>query len=735
MCKSTLFSVLPTAVQPPTGFHGLKTKRRDIVSKVWGLPSTIETTPDNISEDKTSLINISSVTSPDMGPALNNKDSPVLMFIKVPLEDRNKYEKLNSNDITSDDSDSEFFRLDTTTCGKRATFKQIVTNNIPEKIQAVYHKVDKTQIKVPIVKKLRQVKSSVVNKEQKSEVKKISSKNKTQKIYAEKKVKENSDDDSIGSASDLRANDDILEEEYESGMERNATIKRANHNKDDAISESIQTCGSSAYHAECESVTTHEDDVSRIMTRKVRMKRRDRMNDSTNTITNLDQISPTSADLLHQYGDKPLLLDDELDYESSETTDNKCKSGDEDEDVDDGLDVFAMAPFKMPISVPKKNRPKYKPTDIPIPEDSNLLNFCDTPSKSSLLVTSTPKKTNQNVVIAYLPESDKQEPFDPPQPKLRHEQCFAIPTQPLAPAKPSQNVAQSKSDYGIVTVVNTSAIKMSPKLVKSDEVIIAPVTVNVSKTDKDLFGLEPFPTFVNKIETNDSNFTIISIENNNNQVKSDIINHPSNSNSLITVNQSIVIDKHLCDAHQTSKNYINFSQIGPYSDDKILPIADNEFVSFVDDEEKIVEQDDDDNKDLNKKTEEVKKTKMKKEKIKYFIKEKSKNKDSESSSSSVMVLPTKLSHKVKVNVSYKKVQSIKSKKVEDPSALKVKGQLGFNNMSFEDFPSDQEVDEPFQPVNSANIRTAPFEVFRNEKMLMEAEKKFGSLKRRSNPFS
>jgi len=95
----------------------------------------------------------------------------------------------------------------------------------------------------------------------------------------------------------------------------------------------------------------------------------------------------------------------------------------------------------------------------------------------------------------------------------------------------------------------------------------------------------------------------------------------------------------------------------------------------------------------------------------------------------VNVLPSKLSHKPAKSVtssSFKKSSKV-SKKTGGEKASKVVV-AGVSNMSFEDFPSD-EGDEV------VTEQIVPFEVIRGEKQTHDAERRFGSIKRRSNPFS
>ena len=172
-----------------------------------------------------------------------------------------------------------------------------------------------------------------------------------------------SDDDSIGSASDLKAR--INEDEEPEYVDRE---------------DASETISSSVYHAECESVTTHEDDprIGDVSDPAQLMKRgpkpsRAAIRARAKALQEQENKKCTQDRLLgHEYGEKPLLLDDELDSETEDKDsedDQQEPNSEASSDVGSVLyvprsfgknnesqvmkeslpeDVFSMAPFKKP---------------------------------------------------------------------------------------------------------------------------------------------------------------------------------------------------------------------------------------------------------------------------------------------------------------------------------------------------------------------------------------------------
>lgn len=142
-------------------------------------------------------------------------------------------------------------------------------------------------------------------------------------------------DDSIGSASDLRArqeHEDVDEKEDSETM---------------TVNDSVMTCGSSAYHAECESMATRDD-----------LPSSRRYPPSMTKVPEAKELD--SIFVGHSYADKPLLADDELDKGDTmspaplidmndDDVHKEEEDGETEECEEDDDDVFSMAPFKTKV--------------------------------------------------------------------------------------------------------------------------------------------------------------------------------------------------------------------------------------------------------------------------------------------------------------------------------------------------------------------------------------------------
>ena len=184
-----------------------------------------------------------------------------------------------------------------------------------------------------------------------------------------------SDDDSIGSAGDLK------ERIYDEYGEYSGTRKGLGDRGED-VSETIS---SSVYHAECESVTTHEDDPRITGTTDPaaairRGPKPSRASIRARANAKLEQekkkLSIQDRLLGHEYGEKPLLLDDELDsgeeddIKSTSVVSHAKVSSLKEGNPPPSTEPPALINLQSPVAVLPKSQPEVAPSAPPFEEDT-----------------------------------------------------------------------------------------------------------------------------------------------------------------------------------------------------------------------------------------------------------------------------------------------------------------------------------------------------------------------------
>lgn len=479
-------------------------------------------------------------------------------------------------------------------------------------------------------------------------------------------------DDSIGSASDLRAREEEEEEEEE----------KEGAGETETINDSVLTCGSSAYHAETESMALEE------------------------TITKcprVPEVPETEGDMLfvgHSYGEKPLLADDELDTEDDNPPPRSPPLLITIQEDSPPKDVFALAPFQKPDLKKKVKR------EINITPDSLLQ--LSTPSPPMLVAISPIVAEGSLVDLSDGSNDVAQEVKDSGFNTFSgdYDSCKTFPIFPQD--IPHEVVVQEDKDmFGSLPFIRHSNNPFTDgsEIVSSNDGLYHKTSIVIGGSDsrltsvedsKQAFAYSSLPQVSNvfvssTVPTNSTNQDLFG------SVPFD--NLPKTTNSHYFVHRPttlpVTCESLSCDV----SNHLSQRM----DEMAVESTADNSSPEAL----MLPEKSDVDSLKTKK---EHHKLHSLSEKCKYHLIEESRKS------------PLQSKHKIVKSSITKKTGKI-SKKIGKVS------KTGFSNWSFEDFPSDY-AEEAVEHSSSV-----PFEVLRDEKTPVENDRKYGSLKSRTNPFS